>query len=85
MATEFNRRCSICNKVSSHDIQTNLGDFTKKSFVPDPKNPMFFICEECKVVHEDQMLDYQKKDDLVAGWLRFWLGDNDNESEDEDD
>lgn len=55
-----NARCSICNKVSSRDIETNLGDFMNKSFVPDPKNSQFYVCVDCKESHESLMLDYER-------------------------
>lgn len=81
MAQE-NCRCSICNKVSSRGIQTNHGDFSKKAFVADPKDPKFHICMECKETHETSMLDYQRQDELKYGWLYFYpdVG-NDNESD----
>lgn len=64
----YNTRCSICNHVSSEDIQTELGDFTKGEFVPDPKNELHFICIVCKEVFEEQMLAYEAKDDPYS-WL----------------
>lgn len=64
----YNTRCSICNHVSSEDIQTELGDFTKGEFVPDPKNELHYICIVCKEVFEEQMLAYEAKDDPYS-WL----------------
>lgn len=57
-----NCRCSICNKVSSLDIETDIGDFSKDNFVPDPKNNSHFICTECKGWHEGLMLAYEQED-----------------------
>lgn len=59
-----NARCSICNSVSSVSIETNIGDYTPKNFVPDPKDNLFHICEECKEQHESLMHDYELRDFL---------------------
>lgn len=64
----YNTRCSICNHVSSEDIQTELGDFSKGEFVPDPKSSLFYICMPCKEVYEDLMLSYETQDDPYS-WL----------------
>lgn len=72
----LNQRCVTCNKVSSEAIETNPGDFLKKSFVPDPVNPLQNICEECKALHEELLHEYEVQDH----WKKLDLGD-----EDEDD
>lgn len=84
MAKE-NCRCSICNKVSSPGIQTNYGEYSKKPFVPDPKDPLYFICMDCKEAHETTMLDYQRQDELKYGWLYFYPDINNNDNEDDND
>ena len=58
----LNQRCVTCNKVSSEAIETNIGDYLKKSFVPDPVNPLQNICEECKEKHEELMHGYEVRD-----------------------
>lgn len=70
-------RCYLCNKVSSQDIETNIGDFTKKKFFRESESSLahLVLCEECKASIEDQMLDYELEHDDIYGWLR---GDNDN-------
>lgn len=60
-------RCVTCNKVSSEDIETNPGDYKPEEFVPDPVDPLNYICKECKEWHEDLALDYWFKDDPY-GW-----------------
>lgn len=64
---EPHERCYYCNKVSSRDIETNAEDFTKKRFFRDNDLPVRVVCEECKEVIEDLLLDYEKQDD-VYGW-----------------
>jgi hypothetical protein len=57
-------RCSICNKVSNEEIQTELGDYqAHMSFTNDPKDPLHFICVECADSIEDQRQDYQYFDE----------------------
>ena len=63
----FNTRCVCCNKVSSKEIETDIGDYSKSEFVVDPINPSAFICKECKEWHEDLMMNYHQKDDPY-GW-----------------
>lgn len=72
----LNQRCVTCNKVSSEAIETNPGDYLKKSFVSDPVNPLQTICEECKALHEELMHEYE----INEHWNKLELGD-----EDEDD
>jgi len=62
-----NKRCGICNRVSSRDIETDIGSFTKNAFVADPSDNKHYICSECKEIHEELMLDYELKDG-VWGW-----------------
>lgn len=57
-----NHRCAVCNRVSSVLIETNVEDYTKKRFFRDDKH-VDVICEDCKEVHEDLMLDYEGQDD----------------------
>jgi hypothetical protein len=72
--TILNARCSSCNRVSSALIETELGDFTKKRFFRDDEH-QDVLCEECKEVHEELMLDYENKDDP---WRHY---ENDNDPE----
>lgn len=58
----INARCSICNRVSSPDIATNIGDYTDRPFVADPKNPLFYICQDCKESHEELIHEYELED-----------------------
>ena len=47
-------RCSICNRVTNEEIETDVGDFVSgMSFTSDPSNPMFDICVECYEEIED--------------------------------
>lgn len=56
-------RCTICNCVSSEDIETTIGDYRPgMSFVPDPKDSLGFICLECQDVIQDQRFDYELMD-----------------------
>jgi hypothetical protein len=68
-----NHRCAVCNRVSSVLIETNVEDYTKKRFFRDDKHADV-ICEDCKEVHEDLMLDYEGQDDP---W-RNYSNDNSN-------
>ncbi len=63
----FKVRCAICNAVSDEDIETNVGDFSKKEFVADPKSNLHFICTPCKEAIEDLNLEYSYQDDIF-GW-----------------
>lgn len=63
-----NRRCVCCNKVSSQDIETDLGDFSTDYFVVDPTDQNSFICHECSEWHTDLMTDYEKRDDAL-NWI----------------
>lgn len=65
--SDSHRRCSVCNRVSSKDIETNALETYKGNFVPDPINRLHFVCVDCKEVHEELMLDYAHKDG-VWGW-----------------
>lgn len=40
-------RCSICNSVSSPEIETTVGDHRPGRFFEDPKNKLFMICSKC--------------------------------------
>lgn len=71
---EFHRRCNDCNKVSSQEIETNIGDFSQDHFVIDPHNSTKFICKECKEWYEELMMDYEIKDDPY-GWKEDGLLD----------
>jgi hypothetical protein len=73
----LNARCKICNRVSSELIETNLGDFTKKRFFRDDEH-QDVLCEECKEIHEDLMLDYESQDDP---WRHY---SNDNSKRDQE-
>lgn len=80
-------RCSICNKVSSRDIETNYEETTKHTFVRDPKDKQHFICMDCNLIYQDLMVDYYIQDDPY-GWFsdeeEFNLEiDNDSDSEDQ--
>lgn len=55
-------RCTICNCVSSEDIETTIGDYRRgMSFAPDPITSGF-ICMECQDVIQDQRFDYELMD-----------------------
>lgn len=57
-------RCSICNRVSLEEIETNIGDYQKGlTFVNDPKNSDDFICLDCSDVVDEQRHDYWLMDD----------------------
>jgi hypothetical protein len=57
-------RCTICNCVSSEDIETTIGDYRRgMSFAPDPITSGF-ICMECQDVIQDQRFDYELMDNL---------------------
>lgn len=56
-------RCTICNCVSSEDIETTIGDYRRgMSFAPDPIHRNSFICMECQDVIQDQRFDYELMD-----------------------
>lgn len=61
-----NKRCKCCNKVSSQDIETDVGDFSTDYFTED-QNDNSFICKECSEWHDELMSDYEAKDDPY-GW-----------------
>jgi hypothetical protein len=63
----LNTRCSICNVVSSRDIETSVGDYRATGFVADPADSKHYICDECKGHHEELMMEYSLQDD-VYGW-----------------
>jgi hypothetical protein len=65
---KYNLRCKTCNRVSSQEIESNIGDYLNKNFVQDPVDSNSFICEECKEWHEDLMLDYEVIYDDPYGW-----------------
>lgn len=67
MIVDDHRRCVSCNKVSSQEIETNIGDFSRKVFVPDPVDGKQFICLECREWHDELMFEYEQKDDPY-GW-----------------
>lgn len=71
---EPHERCYYCNKVSSRDIETNAEDFTKKRFFRDNDLSVRVVCEDCKEVIEDLLLDYEAQDDVYG-----WKIANDNE------
>lgn len=56
-------RCSICNCVSSEDVETEIGDYQGYTyFVNDPKDPSHFICGACDEVVKDLRNDYEMDD-----------------------
>lgn len=40
-------RCSVCDAVSSPEIETNQGDYTSMKFHHDPRDPTGMICSTC--------------------------------------
>lgn len=52
-------RCGICDKVSSGDIQNNIGDYSDKPFHEDPKSKLHFICHECRGEIDLALEDYE--------------------------
>lgn len=62
----LNHRCTICNRVSSKDIQTNACEYKDVPFVPDTYG-QGFICLDCKQSVESLLLDYEQDDD-IWGW-----------------
>lgn len=62
----ISHRCIVCNKVSTSDIQTEVGDLTKRHFKKDEYSTGF-ICGECEDWHEELMTDYFYQDDPY-GW-----------------
>lgn len=75
-----NERCDICNKVSSREIETNPGDFSKNPFVPDPGRDFGFICVECKEHVEELSLEFLLGDDPY-GWDQAPEPANDNDDD----
>lgn len=73
----LNARCKNCNRVSSELIETEIGDFTKKRFFRDDQH-QDVLCEECKEIHEELMLDYESQDDP---WRHY---SNDNSKQDQE-
>lgn len=57
-------RCSICNRVNTESIETNLGDYAPlEYFTNDPKDPMHFICITCEEAIQELRDDYDFKDE----------------------
>lgn len=71
---EPHERCWYCNKVSSRDIETDAEGFSKKRFFRDNDIPIRVVCEDCKEIIEDLLLDYEAQDDVYG-----WKIANDNE------
>ncbi len=78
-------RCSICNRVSSGDIQTNLGDLAPGQFCSDPKDKSQYICMDCNGSIENVKVDYYAKDN--EHWINLdqFFSSNDNSNETLDD
>lgn len=59
-------RCSICNKVSDKQIETEVGDLVKGHFHPDPKfKDTSVICSECDDVIGMQKSEYHLYDEPI--------------------
>lgn len=63
MAKTF--RCTICNKVSRPEIETDSGDFKHDYYVEDPIDPASFICGECKEAIDLINLDFEDMEEAV--------------------
>jgi hypothetical protein len=59
-------RCSICNKTNNEEVETDIGDYTTMTFVPDPDNPMFDICMECFEVVRVTLWELGENDELES-------------------
>jgi len=61
-------RCSICNRVSNEEIETNMGDYVQDlSFTFDPNNSLFDICVECGEAIDEVRHDYDFEEE-EEGW-----------------
>lgn len=58
-------RCTICNKVSRPEIETDSGDFRHDYYVEDPIDPTSFICGECKETIDLINLDFEDTGDFT--------------------
>jgi len=57
-------RCSICNIVNNESIETEIGDYhSHMSFTADPKDPRHFICISCSESINDQLREFDERDD----------------------
>ena len=74
-------RCSICNKTNNEDVETDLGDFTTMTFVPDPKSDLHFVCLECYEMIASTLWE-MGDDSLMDSFPIKKREDNDTESED---
>lgn len=72
----LNHRCTICNSVSSSEIQNAIGDLNKDSYVPDTKG-QGFICSKCDGIISNLHFEYEADDD-VMGWEFVVASDDDD-------
>lgn len=83
----YHKRCIVCNKVSSEEIETNVGDTLNHVFFNDTIS-QGWICFECDNWTEILLLDYlNEEEDFIPLNVEdtdlLLLFDNDNEKEDE--
>ena len=84
----YHKRCIVCNKVSSEEIETNIGDTLNHVFFNDTIS-QGWICFECDNWTEILLLDYLNEEEdfiplnSVEDTDLLLLFDNDNEKEDE--
>lgn len=81
----YHKRCIVCNKVSSEEIETNVGDTLSHVFFNDTIS-QGWICFECDNWTEILLLDYLNEDeDFIPlnddEFLLIFDNDNDNEKE----
>jgi len=82
----YHKRCIVCNKVSSEEIETNVGDTLNHVFFNDTIS-QGWICFECDNWTEVLLLDYLNEEEdfiplnSVEDTDLLFLFDNDNEKE----
>ncbi len=58
-------RCARCNRVSSREIQTYPGQYTRVPFCVDPLNPLQHICYDCKEASDEIIYSREDGDEEV--------------------
>lgn len=56
-------RCSICNAVSDAEISNSNAEFKPNSWHVDPKNSLFFVCNDCHTSYEEVVSEFNEDDE----------------------
>lgn len=55
-------RCSICNKVSSQELEDGCSPYHEDYYVPDPKDKLHWICLECAEIIFDINKEFEDEE-----------------------